>query len=240
MEYGLQLYSVRDLAEQNLEDAIAKVAALGYKKMEFAGFFNHTPDEINAMLKKYDVEVSGTHSSFDDLVNNYEETVAYHKAIGNKHFIIPGYNLKTQARLDTFIEQVNEILPKLAADGITLSFHNHHREFLPNEDGAQIFDQLYYRTDLKFEIDTYWAFVGMSNPINLLERVQDRLLFVHVKDGSPDGKGTPLGMGEAPVADVYAWAKEHNVPMVVESETCNPDGITEAKICIEYLHSLEK
>jgi hypothetical protein len=64
--------------------------------------------------------------------------------------------------------------------------------------------------------------------------------FVHVKDGSADGKGTPLGMGEAPVADVRAWAKENNVPMVVESETCKPDGITEAKICIEYLRSLEQ
>ncbi|MBQ3085419.1 MAG: sugar phosphate isomerase/epimerase [Clostridia bacterium] len=240
MEYGLQLYSVRDLTEQSLEEAIAKVAALGYKKMEFAGFFGHTAEEVNAMLKKYDVELSGTHSAFDDLVNNYEETVAYHKAIGNKHYIIPGYNLKTQERLDTFIAQVNEILPKLAAEGIALSFHNHHREFLPNEDGAQIFDQLYYRTDLKFEVDTYWAFVGMKQPINLLNRVKDRLLFVHVKDGSADGKGTPLGMGEAPVADVWAWAKENNVPMVVESETCKPDGITEAKICIEYLHSLEK
>lgn len=27
--------------------------------------------------------------------------------------------------------------------------------------------------------------------------------------------------------------------MIVESETCNPDGVTEARICIDYLHSLE-
>ena len=34
MEYGIQLYSVRDLAKENFELAVAKMAALGYKKME--------------------------------------------------------------------------------------------------------------------------------------------------------------------------------------------------------------
>lgn len=53
---------------------------------------------------------------------------------------------------------------------------------------------------------------------------------IHIKDGSADGHGTPLGKGEAPVAAVYDYAVKNNIHMVVESETCNPDGITEAKI----------
>ena len=51
--------------------------------------------------------------------------------------------------------------------------------------------------------------------------------------------GTPLGMGTAPVAEVYAKAVEMGLPMVVESETLTPDGITEAQICIDYLKSQE-
>ena len=35
-------------------------------------------------------------------------------------------------------------------------------------------------------------------------------------------------------------AKENNIPLVVESETLTPSGIEEARICIEYLKSLEK
>ena len=109
----------------------------------------------------------------------------------------------------------------------------------PNADGSVAMEQIVCRTNLKLEVDTYWAFVGMKNPVSFLERVQDRLIAVHMKDGSPDGHGTPLGMGDAPVAEVYEWVKAHNIPMVVESETCTPDGMTEAKICIEYLKSLE-
>ena len=135
---------------------------------------------------------------------------------------------------------INEFQPKLAAEGITLGYHNHHKEFLPNKDGSNIEDQLIYRTNVMLEIDTYWAYVGMKNPIALLDRLGDRVKVIHIKDGDAEGNGTPLGMGTAPVADVYAKAIEMGLPMVVESETCNPDGMTEAKICIEYLKSLEK
>ena len=46
-------------------------------------------------------------------------------------------------------------------------------------------------------------------------------------------------MGTAPVAEVYAKAKEYDMLIIVESETCNPSGIEEAKICFDYLKSLE-
>jgi len=240
MEYGLQLYSVRDLTGENFEEAVRKVAALGYKFVETAGFFGRTAEQFNALMAETGLRLSGTHTGLKALVEDYDATVAFHKAIGNKYYIIPGHSLKNQAELDDFVEKVNDLQPKLAAEGITLAYHN-HREFVPNPDGSVPMEQIALRTNLKLEVDTYWAFVGLKgNPISYLERVKDRLIYVHMKDGSPEGNGTPLGMGAAPVAEVYEWVKAHNIPMVVESETCTPDGITEAKICIEYLKSLEK
>ena len=50
MEYGLQLYSVRDITGEDLEGALANVAALGYRFVEFAGFFGHSADKVKAML----------------------------------------------------------------------------------------------------------------------------------------------------------------------------------------------
>ena len=240
MEYGIQLYSVRDLTEKNMEEALRQVSELGYKFVEFAGFFGIPAEEIKAMLDKYGLKVSGTHTGWKEIAEHFEETVAYHKAIGNKNIIIPGGDFSDQKKLDALIDMINEFQPKLAAEGITLGYHNHHREFLPTKDGSNIEDQLIYRTNLDLEIDTYWAFVGMKHPIELLERLGDRVKVIHIKDGDAEGNGTPLGMGTAPVADVYAKALEMGLPMVVESETCNPDGMTEAKICIEYLKSLEK
>ena len=121
-----------------------------------------------------------------------------------------------------------------------MGYHNHAHEFKLNEDGSHIYNQLVERTALELEIDTYWAFVGKQNPTEMMERLKDRVHIIHIKDGSADGHGTPLGMGEVPVAAVYAKARELGIQMVVESETCKPSGMEEARICIEYLHTLEK
>lgn len=240
MEYGIQLYSVRDLAEKDLGAAVEKMAALGYSAVEFAGFFGHSAAEVKEMLSVNKMKLSGTHSSYDDLVNSFDETVAFHRAIGNRNYIIPGYDLSSQERLDDFIAKINPIQERLENEGIRLFYHNHAREFDLNKDGSVIYEQLLYRTKLLLEVDTYWAFVGMKNPVTLLDRLGDRVGFIHVKDGTPDGHGKPLGMGDAPVKAVVEAASKRGIPMVVESETCQPDGQTEADICIKYLRSLEK
>lgn len=240
MDYSIQLYSVRDSMENDFEGTLKKISELGYKYVEFAGFYDHTAEEINSILDKYNLKISGTHSALDDLINNYDETVAFHKAIGNKNYIVPAYWLRNQKEIDYFIEKVNEIAPKLKADGMTLGYHNHSGEFEMGSDGAVAYEQIIYRTDIMLQLDTYWAFVGMKDPIALMDRIGDRIGIIHIKDGTVGGDGKPLGMGEAPVKAVYEKAKEKGIPMVVESETITPSGLEEARICIEYLNSLEK
>lgn len=237
---SIQLFSVRDGMEKDFEGTLKAVSELGYSAVEFAGFFGHTAEQVNELLDKYGLKASGTHSPLDDLLNNYDATVAFHKAIGNRNYIIPGIDLSCQERIDYFVGKVNPLSERLAADGIKLGFHNHSSEFRVNRDGSVPYEQLLYRTELMLELDTYWAFVGMGDPIAMMDRIGDRLAFVHVKDGDANGAGQPLGMGEAPVKAVYDKAVALGIPMVVESETCKPDGLTEAKICIEYLRSLEK
>ena len=237
-DIGIQLYSVRDTMKTDFEGTLKRISELGYKSVEFAGFFDRTAEEVKQLLNKYNLELSGTHSSFDDLVENYEQTVAYHKALGNKYYVISSCNLWSQEALDRFVELVNPLCRRLAEDGITLGFHNHYREFEVLENGEMAYEQLIYRTDLKFEVDTYWAFVGMKNPIGLLERLGDRVILVHIKDGFADKRCKPLGLGETPVKEIVQWVQNAKIPMVVESETHNPSGLEEAKICIEYLNSI--
>ena len=239
MEYGLQMYSVRDITKDDLPGAVAKVAQMGYKLIEFAGFFGHSAEEVNKMLSDNGVKVSGTHTGLAELLNDYEGTVAFHKAINNPIYIIPGHDLSTKEKVDQFIEDVNRLQPMLKAEGIEMGFHNHSSEFLPNKDGVIFYDELVSRTSLLLEIDTFWAYAAGKDPVALMEQYKDRLRLIHIKDGFQNGEGKPLGQGAAPVADVYKKAVELGIPMVVESETLTPDGLTEAKICFEYLKDQE-
>ena len=95
-------------------------------------------------------------------------------------------------------------------------------------------------TDVEFEIDTYWVFNAGVDPVQVLERLKDRISVVHLKDGFKGGKGMALGEGEAPVREVIAACEKMGFKMVVESETLSPTGLEEVTRCMNYLRSTEK
>ena len=241
MEYGIQMYSVIDLTDKDLYGALKAVADIGYKYVEFAGFFGHGAKQVKQWVDDLGLKISGTHTGLRELEKNFEAAVEYHEELGNTNIIIPGHDLSSQGKLDEFVEKVNDYIPKLAKAGIALGFHNHSMEFKPNSDGSMIHEQLVYRTNLKIEIDTFWYFNATGFAASgILERLKDRIDFIHIKDGLRGGEGKPLGYGEAPVRAAYDWARDNGRLMIVESESLKPDGITEAKQCYDWLRAQEK
>lgn len=235
MKYGLQMYSVRDVTDKDLAGALKKVAEMGYSYVEFAGFFGHEAAEVKSMLDEYGLVCSGTHSSWEAAYNDFDAAVAYHKTIGATRYIIPGADIGTKEKLDNFIEKTNELVPKFAAEGIKLGYHNHSHEFLPTAEGIIIHDELQARSKMDFEIDTFWAWNAGVDPIALVEKLRDRIEVVHLKDGIKGGEGKSVGLGDAPCKAVRNYCIENNILMVVESEGLHPTGLEEAKRCIDFL-----
>ena len=242
MQYGLQLYSVRDVVPADYQSALRQVAQMGYAMVETCDDFRSlTAAQVKGWCDANGLTVSGTHTGAQALAPDViEQTIRNHHTLGCSLLIIPGHDLTTREKLDDFIALVERARPMLEKEGISFGYHNHAHEFRPNVDGSMIHDQLVYRTNLNIEIDTYWAYVGMGHPIELMERLKDRLKVIHIKDGYANGEGMPLGQGTAPVAEVYKKAVELGIPMVVESETLKPSGMEEARICIEFLKAQEK
>ncbi len=238
MEYGLQLYSIRDITDKQMEYSLHKVAEMGYSFVEFAGFFGIPAAKIKEMLASAGLRVSGTHTGWQEVAHDFEKTVAYHTEIGNKNIIIPGADLSDKQKVDDFIDMVNEFGPKLAERGITLHFHNHSGEFKPNKDGQIVHEELERRTNIFFELDTYWVYNAELDPIALMERLAPRVRVIHLKDGNEKGEGFALGEGSAPVKAVREKAIALGMEMVVESETLKPDGLSEVKRCIDFLKTL--
>ena len=240
MDYGIQMYSVRDITGKDLRGALEAVAKIGYTYVEFAGFFGHGAKEGKDWLDEFGLKVSGTHTGLKELDQDIDAVIDYHSEIGNKNIIIPGHDLSSQEKIDAFIEKVSLYAPKLEKAGIRMGYHNHSHEFIPNPDGSMIHDQLVYRTSLRIEVDTYWYFnaTGRTSK-DILERLKSRIDFIHIKDGMRGGEGKPLGFGQAPVKDAYNWARDNGRLMIVESESLKPDGLTEAKQCIDWLKAQE-
>lgn len=252
-EYGLQMYSVRDITGTSLKDALQKVAEMGYKYIEFAGFFGNAAEDVKSWLDEYGLICSGTHTGMDLIApEKLDETIAYHKAIGCTNLIVPGCDWSTPEKSAAVIETLNNAQKKLAENGIRLGYHNHSREFFPTADGIVFENEVLEKTTADVEVDTFWLFNAGLNVIEFLEEHKDRIRMVHLKDGVPSAKedknfdnvhnnvtGYSLGSGEAPVKAVCEWAKKNNILCVVESEGLQPTGLEEVKRCIDFLRTLD-
>lgn len=240
MNYGIQMYSVRDAVAADYANAFMQMGKLGYQKAELFGGMQPDAKTIRLWADEAGLKISGTHTGAPALTEeNISQTIEDHHTLGCSLLIIPGHDLSTREKLDDFIALVNAAQPKLEEAGITLAYHNHSHEFVPNKDGQIIYDELISRTEMKLELDTYWAYNAGKDPLQMMDELKDRLVAIHLKDGFMGGEGMPLGQGTAPVKAVRQKTVQMNLPIIVESETCKPDGITEARECMEYLRSLE-
>lgn len=253
VEYGLQMYSLRDVTRADLRASLKQVADMGYKYIEFAGFFDNSASDVRAWLDEYGLVASGTHTGLAALApDTIDATIAYHKAIGCENLIVPGCDWSTKELADGVIDTLNTAQKKLAAHGIRLGYHNHSREFFPNEVGIVFEDEVIARTSVELEIDTFWLFNTGIDVIPYLEAHKDRIRVIHLKDGIPSAPehksfaavhtgvvGRSVGAGKAPIAAVRAWAIANNVLMVIESEGLDPTGPEEVKRCIDHLHTLD-
>lgn len=253
IEYGVQMYSVRDVAKNSLYEALCNVAKLGYRYVEFAGFFNNSAETVKQWLDELGLICSSTHTSLDALTPElFDQTVAYHKTIGCDTIIVPGASWSKEESLAENLALLSDLQKKLAAHGITLGYHNHSKEFVQTPYGKIIEQELLEHTQIELEIDTFWAFNAGVDPVVFLEAHKDRIHVIHLKDGFPTAPenrnyehthenvhGCALGEGKAPVAKVREWAIRNGVRMVVESEGLDPTGPEEVGRCMQYLRSLE-
>lgn len=253
-EYGIQMFSIRDITEDSMRKALKDLAEMGYKYIEFAGFYDYNAEQIKTWLDTFDLVCSGTHTTMSEIKpENIDETIRYHKAIGCDNLIVPCCNWSTPEDRDLTINTLNEAHKKLAENGIRLGYHNHSKEFLPNEFGCVFEDEIIKKTNIELEIDTFWLFNAGIDVISYLEAYKDRIRVIHLKDGIPSEdkdknfecvhngvKGFSVGDGRAPVKAIREWAIKNNVLMVVESEGLDPTGPQEVKRCIDFLKSLDE
>lgn len=103
---ALQFYSVRDDAEKDFYTTLKKVKEMGYDGVEFAGLFNHTPEEVRDMCKELDITPVSAHVPIDDMINDIQGSVAAYKTIGCKYIAVPYVTEERRPGAEKFDETV--------------------------------------------------------------------------------------------------------------------------------------
>lgn len=225
---SIQLYSVRQFAENDFIGVLKRVAAIGYKGVEPAGLFNIKPAEFVKITKDLGLEISSNHGPWPTR-ENVNDVIDTAKVLGITT-MVGGYgpdDFKTMDQLHKIAETVNFICEKLKAAGISLALHNHYWEFDMLE-GRLVYDRLMELCPLiKCELDIYWAAnFGACNPVEQVKKNRSRLTLMHVKDGTliKDKAHTAVGSGKVDIAGCIAAADPKVLQwLIVELDRCDTD-----------------
>ena len=187
---GVQLYTVRDLMKTDFAGTIAKVASVGYKEVEFAGYFDHSPKDIRAILDKNGLTAPSCHVGMDVVENHWPETIDAAHTIGHTFIVCPWIDEKDRHSADSWkriIDTFNKAGEASKKAGIQFGYHNHWWEFGPEASlgGKLPYDYLLTSTDpklVKMEMDLGWISVAGQDPVAYFNRFPGRFPLVHCKD----------------------------------------------------------
>lgn len=185
-----QMYTLRDFG--SLEEQFAAVERAGIEAVELVGDQGVDADEMSALLERYSLKVSSSHVSLDDLRNNLEQVIDFHRAIDNDTLVIP--YLAEEARPDsaegwrTLGEEIGKIADQLGEAQLRLAYHNHDFE-MQTHNGRTAMEILLEAAGPKVlsEVDLAWVARGGLDPADYLSRFEGRLFAVHAKDNAPAG-----------------------------------------------------
>ena len=184
---GLQLYTVRDLMKQDFDGTLAKVAAVGYKEVEFAGYFDHSPKDVRAAADRHGLTASSAHIDYKSLGEKFSEVIEAAKVVGHEYLVNPWIDEEIRKQPDAWkhaAETFNRAGEACKNAGIQFAYHNHWFEFLP-VNGKLPYDLLLTEYDpnlVKMELDLCWITVGGQDPLRYFDRYPGRFPLVHVKD----------------------------------------------------------
>lgn len=240
---GIQLYTLRGEMGRDLPGTLERVAKIGYKEVEFAGYFNRPATEIRALLDKNGLTAPSTHLALTPIEREPQKTFDEAKAIGIEWLTVPSAPGRPTTVDDwkRIADQFNRAAASAKAAGLRFAYHNHNSEFRRLGDTVP-FDILLANTDpslVFFEMDLHWAVVGGADPIAYLDRFPGRVRMFHVKDsmGPPDHKMADVGAGMIDFRKIFA--KDPTIEHYFVEHDQPGDAFASAAASFQYLEKLE-
>jgi sugar phosphate isomerase/epimerase len=245
---GIQLYSVRQEMQRDMPGTLARLAEIGYREVEFAGYFGRTPAEVRALLERNRLSAPSTHLPIEVMRGNWDKALDDSVAIGHQFVTIPWLpeNLRGNAESwRSVAKEFNRAAERARSKGLGFAYHNHDFEF-KRTDGLVPFDILLAETDpalVSFEMDIYWVTMAGGDPRAYFRQYPTRFSMVHVKDsaGPPNHAQTDVGSGTINFASILGLDadQKHSVKHAFVEHDQPPDPMAFAKKSFDYLSKLE-
>ncbi len=207
---GVQLYTFRALFEQDYAAVLKTLAEIGYKDLEFAGYFNHDPAQIKGLMDELGMASNSTHVRLEQMRGDFGAAMETAALMGQTKLILPwlAEEERTMDNYKAIADLMNERGAEAKASGMQVGYHNHEFEFETVE-GEVPYDVLLSRTDpdlVTMELDFFWAHKANVDPIALFKQSPGRYTACHIKDADADGNMVNIGEGVIDFSAIFAEA----------------------------------
>ena len=221
---GVQLYTVREQAEQDLGAVLAHISMIGYKEVEtYWNVYTHPAKKLRSMIVDNGLAVPSGHFDYEGL----ESKLEYAKELGVQYMICPMLPKTMWTSADGFkqaADQFNKWGEQVKSMGMQFGFHNHNYEFqkFGNTTG---FDILTQKADPKLvclEMDCYWITQAGQDPVAMLKKFGSRIQLLHLKDRQP---GFPTTQMLGPDAEHITEVGSGTINWKAVIETAQQTGV---------------
>ncbi|MFT6806710.1 MAG: sugar phosphate isomerase/epimerase [Glaciecola sp.] len=214
---GLQLYTLRDMMAVSVPATLKLVSAVGYKEVETAGYFEHSPQVFRKMLDDEGLTSPSAHIRLDLFDKSLNQVIDTAKEIGHEYVVIPYLTVEQRGSgIDVYkklSENCNVYGEACKKAGLKLAYHNHDFEF-EMRDGQVPYDVLLHDVDadlMAMEMDLYWMAKAKQDPLAYFKRHPGRFKLWHVKDMDEQGTFADVGTGIIDFPTIFAHAKQAGV-----------------------------
>jgi len=207
---GLQLYTLRQEMAQDFEGTLGRVAELGFKEMEFAGYFGRSASQVKSVLDRNGLTSPAAHIQLTAVRSNLEQEIEFAAELGQTYIVVPSLP-GDERSLDDYrrhAETLNSAGEACRRAGLKMGYHNHAFEF--EQTGGQVhFDLLLNETQpelVDIELDLFWITVAGFDPLPYFDNHAGRFTMLHVKDMDTHGRMADVGRGTLDFAGIFAHA----------------------------------
>ncbi len=239
---GVQLYSVRQVAAKDFVGAIEAVGKMGYKGVEFAGYYgwDAKPQELRRLLDANGLKCCGTHTGLDTITgDNLKATAELHSVLGNTFLIVPSLQAPDAQGWVDLAKRFNETAAKAKPLGMRIGYHAHAGDFRKLGETTPweiFFDNT--NADVIMQIDTGNCMSGGGDPVAILKKYPGRSATVHLKEfGGPEAAVIGQGVVRWPEVFEVCETTAGTSWYVVEHEV-GADPVGNVRGCLEGLRKM--
>ena len=198
---GLQLWTIREECDHDLERALRTVGAQGYDGVELFQLHGHDVQQVRAWLDVANLAAAGMHARIEVIEDELPRLAEELGVLGTDRAAISWIDPEELERPDEVAERFAGAARAALDRDIHLGFHNHWTEPVPLDGGPSFLDILRLLPPelLWLELDLGWIWQAGGDPVAELEKTSGRCPLVHVKDYASAGSRDDVPVGDGVV-----------------------------------------